>query len=85
MLARAILFLFIILILGCAGDPKRVDRCPKPHDIPYWVKWDCELYDAYKEGELWFNEDSTAYAIQYGDSLTSQEKKLLKETFKSPE
>lgn len=71
---RAITFLFVLLLLGCAGDPKSVDNCPPPSDIPTWVKWDCELYDAYREGRLYFNEDSTAYGIGSREKLTPSER-----------
>lgn len=47
-------------------------KCDRPHDIPEWVEWDCDKQDAYDEGAIYFNEDSTAFAYGHGDTLDEE-------------
>ena len=60
------------------GDPKVVEECPKPHQVPDWIDWDCEKHEAWEKGKFVFNEDSTAYGYEYGDEFTEEESKAYK-------
>ena len=61
-------YISIILLLfaiSCGSPYVREEDCPKPATIPEWVKWDCDKDRAYKNGDIYFNEDSTAFG--YGN------------------
>lgn len=66
-----ILILFTVFALSCNNQSEvREEDCPKPIDIPNWIKWDCDKDAAYKKGDIYFNEDSTAFAYgQREDSI----------------
>ena len=38
-------------------------NCHLPLDFPTWIKWDCDKQKAYELGNIYFNEDSTAFAF----------------------
>lgn len=59
----------IIFTMSCSNPILREEDCPKPEAIPEWVKWDCAKDEAYKNGDIYFNEDSTAFAWGYNDSI----------------
>jgi len=69
-------------MLSCNGGVE-VEKCPKPHVIPEWVEWDCIKHKAYSEGRVYFNEDSTAFGIGSGDTLSEENQKFLKEKLKT--
>ena len=64
-----ILILLLSLAIECSNPEAREEDCPKPADIPKWVQWDCDKDAAYKKGDVYFNEDSTAFAYGTRDSI----------------
>jgi hypothetical protein len=68
-----ILIILLFFSIGCNDTSidtnVREEDCPKPEAIPEWVKWDCAKDEAYKNGDVYFNEDSTAFAWGYNDSV----------------
>ena len=61
-------------MLSCtSGDTQVKDPCPKPDDIPKWVEWDCDKHEAYQDGRIYFNQDSSVFAYGSGDTLSQDE------------
>lgn len=64
-----LVILLLAIAISCTQPEIREDDCPKPQEIPKWVKWDCDKDAAYKQGDIYFNEDSTVFAYGIRDSL----------------
>lgn len=57
--------LLLIIAFACTSPVIRDEDCPKPTAIPDWIEWDCDKDNAYKNGDIYFNEDSTSFG--YGN------------------
>ena len=79
-LKSVIALCFVLLISMCGTPEAREEDCPKPAEVPEWIKWDCDKDKAWDEGRIYFNEDSSSFGYGSG-KIDSTEVNLDIENF----